>query len=171
MTEKNIHPELAKKLDEKKAEYEKVTAFAALLPLFEKEIIANELKADRYCRITDRRGQLHFAWGVNWQISAPTNYPAETHAEVGFVSVYINTISIFGEDCASFAHTELAKALPSIGVHFYDSWNSHFYFLPSEAEAGLNRLEAWYLETKSKCDAYLKQKRKEDLERQLKELS
>jgi hypothetical protein len=49
--------------------------------------------------------------------------------------------------------------------------NSTFYFLPDECEDGLQKLEAWFVETKSKCDAYLKQKRKEDLERQLKELS
>lgn len=171
MSKKRIHPDLASKLLKKKAEYEKVTALSELLPIFENAIVQNELSADRYCRIAERFGKLPLAWGINWQVGTPTNYPEEKHSQVGFVNVYINCHSLFGDDCASFGRESLAKELPSIKVHFYDSWNSNFYFLPAEVEDGLKQLESWYLATKESCDTYLKQKRKEDLERQLKELS
>lgn len=166
-----IHQTLLDKLARTKKQYEKVTAFAKLLPMFEKQIIEGELTPERYCKLSDRHGKLYCAWGINWYTNTPTNYPKEEHSEVGFVNVYINCHSLFGDQCYTFGHIELGKILSDIKVHFFDSSNTAFYFLPEEAEDGLNKLEAWSVETHSKCDAYLKQKRKAELERQLKELS
>lgn len=165
-----LHPTLQAKLARTKTEYQKVTAFAELLPMFSNKIIDGEFTGDNYSRICDRYGKLYLAWGVNWYTNTPTNYPKEKHSEVGFVNVYINTYSLFGDKCASFASQELGKVLPSISVHFYDGLNSTFYFLPHEAEDGLNKLESWFVETSAKCAEYLKQKRKAELERELEQL-
>lgn len=167
---KKLHPKLVEKLDATRANYEKVTVFAELMPLFGNEIIEGEHTGETYFKLKDRFGKMYFAWGINWLTNTPTNYPTEKHSQVGFVNVYINAITLFGDDCHHFAHEELGKALPEIQVHFYDNLNSTFYFLPHEAEAGLKRLEQWYLQTKSKCDDYLKTKRKEALQRELEAL-
>jgi len=162
---------LVEKLDAMKAKYEKVTAFADLLPLFQSRIIADELTGESYARLSDYAGRLYCAWGVNWQTSTPTNYPQEKHSQVGFVNVYINSYSLFGDKLYEFASQKLGEVLPSIEVHFYDALNSNFYFLPHEAEAGLKKLEAWYLDTKAQCDAQLKKMRVEELQRELEALS
>lgn len=170
MTIKHIHPALVEKLAEKKIHYENVTEFAKLLPMYSGLILANEYTESHFCKLADRYGKLNCAWGINWYTNTPTNYPHETNTESGFVNVYINTYSLFGDECSSFAGEELGKVMPSITVHFYDNLNSTFYFLPCEADEGLQKLEAWYLETKSKCDVFLKQKLKKELEQKLKEL-
>lgn len=162
---------LIEKLAAMKAKYEKVTAFAALLPLFQDRIISEELTGESFAKLSDRAGKLYCEWGVNWYTNTPTNYPQEKHSQVGFVNVYINNYALFGDKLSRFAHQKLAEVLPSIEVHFYDALNSTFYFLPQEAEAGLKKLEAWYLDTKAQCDAQLKKLRVEELRRELAGLS
>jgi len=165
-----IHPVLAAKLVNQKVKYQKVTKFAQLLPLFSERIIEDEIDGLSYYKLSGFYGRLTCTWGINWYITTPTNYPKKEHKEVGFVNVYINTYSLFGEKLASFASQELHKAIPSISVHFYDAMNSTFYFLPDEAEEGLKKLEQWYVETKSKCDDYLREKRKIELQKELEKL-
>jgi hypothetical protein len=167
----SIAPPLIEKLAAKKAEYEKVTAFAALLPLFRNRIISEELTVESFARLSDYAGKLYCAWGVNWYTNTPTNYPQENHSQVGFVNVYINSYALFGDKLSSFASQKLAEVLPSIEVHFYDALNSMFYFLPHEADAGLKKLEEWYLDTRAQCDAQLKRLRVEELTRELESLS
>lgn len=165
-----IHPVLADKLKKQKAIYEKVTKFAELLPLFSNRIIEDELTGEEYAKLDYKFGKLPLSWNINWYTNTPTNYPQEKHTEIGFVNVYINTHSLFGDKLASFASQELGKVIPSISVHFYDRLNSTFYFLPDEAEEGLKKLEQWYVETKDKCDAYLKEQRKIELQKELEKL-
>lgn len=165
-----IHPTLVAKLKDTQKLYEKVTAFAELLPPFSEKIIDQEYTIDQYCNLGNYYGKLPLSWGIKWLSLIPTNYPKPNHNEVGFVNIYINCTCLFGDDCYHFAHTELDKILPTIECHFYDSLNTNFYFLPHEAEEGLKKLELWYNETKSKCAEYLKQKRKAELERELEEL-
>lgn len=175
MSKNNDKIELAAPLIEKlaamKAKYEKVTAFAALLPLFQGRIISEELTGESFAKLSDYAGKLYCEWGVNWYTNTPTNYCQEKHSQVGFVNVYINSYALFGDKLSSFASRKLAEVLPSIEVHFYDALNSTFYFLPHEAEAGLRKLEEWYLDTKTQCDAQLKKMRVEELQRELGELS
>lgn len=166
-----LNEKLSEKLAAKKTKYEKVTAFAALLPLFQDRIISEELTGESYAKLSDHAGKLYCAWGVNWRTHTPTNYPEETHSQVGFVNVYINTYALFGDKLSSFASKKLGEVLPSIEVHFYDALNSTFYFLPHEAEAGLKKLEEWYLDTKTQCDAQLKKMRVQELRRELENLS
>lgn len=166
-----IHPTLKKKLDEKKKKYMKVSAFAELLPMFANRIIDNEYTGEYYNKFQDYYGKLPLAWGVNWYTNTPTNYPTETHKEVGFVNVYINTYSLFGSELSNYASLELSEAIREIRCHFFDYLNTTFYFLPDEAEAGLKRLEQWYVETKSKTDAELRRQRKAALERELESLN
>lgn len=142
-----------------------------MLPLFQGRIISDELTGESYAVLSNHAGKLYCAWGVNWYTNTPTNYPQKSHTEVGFVNVYINSYDLFGDKLYSFASQKLGEVLPSIEVHFYDALNSTFYFLPHEAEAGLKKLEAWYLDTKAQCDAHLKKLRVEELQRELAGLS
>jgi len=169
MTVPNIHPKLLDKLIKQKREYVKVTKFAELLPMYAEKIIQDEAAGEEYYQLASKHGKLYCAWGINWQTNTPTNYPEEKHSQVGFVNVYINCMSLFGDNCYKFAHEELAKT--PIKVHFYDSWNTTFYFLPEEAQEGLNLLEKWFVETHSKCDTYLKGERRKELEKELAELT
>lgn len=163
----NIHPALVNKLKEQEEEYVKVTAFAELLPMFSSKIIENEHNGERYCKLGSTYGKLYYPWDINWFTNRPTNYP-EDQCQTGFVSVYINTITLFGDKLSTFASGELGKVVPTIKVHFYDHWNSTFYFLPDEVTEGLQKLSDWFVDTKTKCDAQLKKIKKEELERQLK---
>ena len=169
--ELKIAAPLLEKLAAMKAKYEKVTAFAALLPMFRGWIISDELTGESSAKLSDYAGKLYCAWGVNWYTNTPTNYPQEVHSQVGFVNVYINTYALFGDKLSGFSSQKLGEVLPSIEVHFYDALNSTFYFLPHEAEAGLKKLEEWYLDTKAQCDAQLKKLRVEELKRELEGLS
>lgn len=166
----SIHPALNEKLIKQKKLYVKVTEFAKLLPSFEETIIENEFTADKYCRLGYHHGKLPLDWNINWYTNTPTNYPKEKLTEVGLVNVYINCMSLFGDNCYQFGHQELTKVLPEIKVHFYDHWNSTFYFLPEEARDGLDKLEQWYISTKEKTQEYLKNKRLEELRLELEKL-
>lgn len=170
---KKIHPTLATKLLQQKKNYENITAFAELFPQYSRQILDCEYTGESYCKFTEHHKSLPLNWGVNWRVNPPTNYPEDQldGKPYGLVSVYINVISLFGDSVPySFGHSSLADVVSDIKVHFYDSWNSTFYFLPEELEEGLNKLNDWYIGTKSKIEPYLKQKRKEELEKQLKEL-
>lgn len=170
---KKIHPTLATKLLQQKKKYEKITAFAELFPQYSRNILDYESTGESYFKLTERHKSLYLAWGACWQVSPPTNYPEDQldSKPFGLVSVYINVISLFGDSVPhSFGHSSLGDVLKGIKVHFYDSWNSTFYFLPEELEEGLDKLNDWYVDTKAKIEPYLKQKRKEELEKQLKEL-
>lgn len=168
---KTLHPKLKEKLNNIHSKYEKVNSFAELLPIFSDEIINGEFTGETYCTLEYNFGKLYCAWGINWYADTPLNYPKEKHHQVGFVGVYINNMSLFNDALYQFSSEKLGEVLPEIQVHFYDQLNSTFYFLPHEAEAGLKRLEQWYIETKALCDDYLKKKRKEELQRELDKLS
>lgn len=170
MSEK-IHPSFVIKLKKQKETYKKVTAFAERLPMFSQKILDNEYTGETFFRLTDRYKSLPLNWGVNWFTNTPTNYPEGQDKPDGLICVYINVISLFGDFVPhSFGYDLLKEARDNISVHFYDSWNSTFYFLPEELEDGLEKLNQWYIETKAKIEPYVKQKKKEELEKQLKEL-
>jgi hypothetical protein len=137
--------------------------------LWDKIIIEQEYTG-RFCQLSNSYGKLPCNWGINWFTGIPINYPKKNHTELGFVSIYVNCFSLFNDNLHDFVYQELHKVIPSISVHFYDVMNSTFYFLPDEAEEGLKKLEQWYVETKGKCDAYLKEKRKIELQKELEKL-
>lgn len=166
-----IHPTLQEKLLKTKEDYIKVTAFAELLPMYSTEILRNEAKGDRFFQLSSYHKKIYAAWGINWYTNVPNNYPAKTSEHEGFVNIYINCMSLFGDELYGFAHETLADALCGIKVHFYDRMNSTFYFLPEEAEEGLDKLNDWYISTKEKTDSYLKQIRKEKLQSELDKLN
>lgn len=167
MSTSKIHPKLALKLSNDKEKYKKVTAFAKLLPMYEDVIIGNEYTGECFCKLSNHYDKICFDWGINWYVNTPTNYKKEITDKIGFVSVYINCIVLFGESMYSFAQQELSKTIPNIKVHFYDVYNTTFYFLPSEVEEGLFKLNEWFISVKSKQDEYLKQKKIKKLEEQL----
>jgi hypothetical protein len=171
MTTHKIHPKLVEKLKQTRIKYAKVSAIAERIPLFAENIINNEIDGDSYCRLADRFGQLYCAWGINWQTYRPLNYPEARGFPGAYVVVYINAMALFPEDCYHFATTELGKILPLIKVDYYDNLNSTFYFLPEEVDEGLQKLEAWYIQTQSQCAEYRKTQRKAELLRELEDLA
>jgi hypothetical protein len=113
---------------------------------------------------------MYFNWGINWGVNRPTNYPEDQPCEIGLVNVYINCMSLFHDNLYSFAHSELDKTVGKIKCYFYDDLNSTFYFKPDEVEAGLDAIVEWYNSTKAQADLQLKEIKRKELERQLKEL-
>lgn len=167
---KDIHPKLVEKLKRDKAIYQKVTAFAELLPLFSQHIVAYEFTGERYCNLTDRYKQLGFAWGINWSVNRPTNFPEDEKFHEGLVNVYINCLTLFHEDIYHLAQKELWEAMKDIPCYYTDVLNSTFYFKPDEIEAGLEALNTWYIKVKDSTQEYLKEQKRKQLQAQLQEL-
>jgi len=166
-----IHSVLLKDIEEIKEHYTKVTEFAELLPIYSEVILNKKLTGDNYCELANRYKQLYADWGIKWYIQTPANYPELTSKHKGFVTIYINCMALFGDDIYHMAYKELHDTLPSIKVHFYDVLNSTFYFLPEEAEEGLEKLNNWYLRVKEKSSEFLKQQRKLKLQAELDKLN
>lgn len=164
-----IIAELEEKLTAKRKEYEKVTKLAEQLPMFKNEIVRREITGDRYEELASHYKGVYFGWGINLRVSEPTNYEGEYKDQVT-VEVYCNCISMFGEDLYNYANRTLHISMQDVPMFHNDALNSTFYFEPHQVELGLDTIVAWYNEVKAKGDIILKQKRKEELERQLKAL-
>jgi len=160
---------LEKKLADKRKKYEKVTKLVELLPMFKDRIISNEITGDHFEEIASHYKGVYFAWGVNLGVNEPTNYEGDYKGQL-YVSVYCNCISMFGEDLYNYANRTMHEAMKNAPMFHNDAMNSTFYFEPHQVENGLDTIVTWYNEVKAKGDIILKQKRKEELERQLKEL-
>jgi hypothetical protein len=166
-----IHPKLKLKLDTSKKEYQKVTAFAEVLPLFADYIIDREIKGDRYCELGQKYKQLYFSWGINWGVNRPTNFPEDQEYHEGLVNVYINCISLFHDDIYHVAQKELWEAMKDIPCYYTDVLNSTFYFKPNEIEVGLEALNAWYIKVKESTQDYLKEQKRKKLLKELEQLN
>ena len=164
-----IIAELEKKLADKRKKYEKVTKLVELLPMFKDRIISNEITGDRFEELASHYKGVYFAWGINLGVNEPTNYEGDYKGQL-HVSVYCNCISMFGEDLYNYANRTMHEAMKNVPMFHNDAMNSTFYFEPHQVEHGLDAIVTWYNEVKAKGDTILKQKRKEELERQLKEL-
>lgn len=167
---KEIHPKLKLKLETSKKEYQKVTAFAKLLPLFSDYIVACEFTGDRYCKLTDRYKSIGFPWGINWYVNRPTNFSEDEKYHEGLVNAYINCMSLFHEDIYHLAQKELWEAMKDVPCYYTDVLNSTFYFKPDEIEAGLEALNNWYIKVKDSTQDYLKEQKRKQLQAQLQEL-
>jgi hypothetical protein len=167
---KEIHPTLLKKLAETKDKYEKVTAFAEMLPLFAKEIVYQELTGQGFAQLAQIYKQTPFSWGVNWYTNRPTNFPEDQPCDLGVVQVYINCCSLFHKDLYSFASKELHEAMKDIPCYFADHLNSTYYFKPNEVEVGLEALNAWYLKVKETGQQQLNEQKRKRLLKELEQL-
>lgn len=164
-----IIAELEMRLANKRKKYEKVSKLVEQLPMFKDRIISNEITGDRFEELASHYKGVYFAWGINLRVNKPTNYEGEYKDQVT-VEVYCNCISMFGEDLYNYANRTMHEAMQNVPMFHNDIMNSTFYFEPHQVENGLDAIVAWYNEVKAKGDTILKQKRKEELERQLKEL-
>ncbi len=167
---KDIHPKLVKKLEKFEIEYQQVTAFAKLLPLFADRIIDCEFTGDRYCELAQKYQQISFGWGVNWTVHRPTNFPEDANYHEGLINIYINCLSLFHDDVCHIAQKELWEAMKDIACYYTDVLNSTFYFKPDEIEAGLEALNNWYIKVKDSTQDYLKEQKRKQLQAQLQEL-
>lgn len=163
MKRSEIHPDLLVELKKTEERYKKVTAFAAKLPLFSKNILRDELTGESYARLTSWYKSLNLQWGANWDVNAElTNRGTPLKKdEIGLVSVYINCYSMFPDECYAVAQDTLHSA--DIKAFYVDWMNSTFYFKPSEVEAGLEALHDWYLKMTSQIKEIQQAKRRAEL--------
>ena len=163
----SIHPTLQTRLQTTRLKYEKVTAFAELLPLFADDIIAKESTGDVYQQLTNRYKDMYFAWDISWWVNRPTNFPDSRAYESGVVCVYVNNYSMFNDALYGFSNERLYSAMKDVPCYFYDGLNSTWYFKPDELEFGLETLNNWYLSTKDEAAEYLKETKRKKLEAEL----
>lgn len=166
-----IHPKLVKKLEKFEIEYQQVTAFTKLLPLFADRIIDCEFTGDRYCELGQKYKQLYFSWGINWGVNRPTNFPEDQEYHEGLVNVYINCMSLFHDDIYHIAQKELWEAMRDVPCYYTDVLNSTFYFKPDEIEVGLEALNTWYIKVKDSTQDYLKEQKRKKLLKELEQLN
>lgn len=162
-----IHPELQTELMNKAKEYKNCTDFAALIPLFSESILLNKVEGDDYFRLADRYKETYFAWGINWQTNKSCNHPRKLPMPQGLVNVSINCMSMFDDDVYTETNTSINKLATDVACYYYDDLNSSFYFLPEQLEAGLDKINDWYVTTKGSVDGILKQKKIEKLQAEL----
>jgi hypothetical protein len=165
-----LHPVLQERLQKKEEHYKRVTAFAEKLPLFANDIIELTEDGEMFFKLASHYKGVYFAWGINWYVNKPSNFPDERVYEPGVVNVYLNGHSLFGETLSDFAHQELGKVVTGIKCYFYDNLNSTFYFKPDEVEEGLDKIAEWYHNVKSESAVYLKELKRKELQDQLKAL-
>jgi hypothetical protein len=154
-----IHPELQAAIAKKAKQYKNCTEFSALIPLFSKEIIGSQFEGNECFRLSDRYKETYFAWGINWQVNKAVNHPKELPMPQGLVSVYINCFSMFDEDVYSETNASVNKLATDVECYYYDDLNSSFYFLPEQLEAGLEKINDWYVTTKGSIEGILRQKK------------
>jgi hypothetical protein len=162
-----IEPTLQDKLVLKAEEYKKCTEFADKIPLFADRIILSEATGEFYFKLADRYKETYFAWGINWQVNKAINHPKKLPMPQGLVNIYINCYHIFGEDVYSETNASVNKLATEIECYYYDDSNSSFYFLPEQLEAGLEKINDWYVTTKGSIDSILKQKKIAKLQAEL----
>jgi hypothetical protein len=167
----SIHPTLQTRLQTTRLKYEKVTAFAELLPLFADGIIDKELTGDVYNRLTNCYKDMYFQWDISWWVNRPTNFPESRAYESGVVSIYVNNYSMFNDALYDFSNERLYTAMKDVPCYFYDSWNSTWYFKPDELENGLEVLNAWYNSTRAEAAAHLKEMKRKQLQAELEKLN
>lgn len=165
-----MHPRLQLKLASYEQKLQEVDAFAKRLPLFAEQIIANELSPDCYQSFAHRYKNLPLSWGVNWYVNRPTNLPDEVQDHPSTVNVYINCMSLFHDDVYHMVRTELEERMQTIACYWYDDLNSTWYFLPEQAEHGLNVLSSWYNDMKTQESKMINDLKIKALKKQLEEL-
>jgi hypothetical protein len=168
---KNIHPKLEERLTKLRREYVMVTEFAEMLPLFADEIINQRYAGDMYCRLASRYKDMYFAWDISWNVSKPTNFPEDRLYHEGVICVYVNCISMFGDDLYYFANKRLREHMKYVPCYFYDDLNTTWYFKPNEIENGLHHMYDWYVATKAESAGYLKEIKRKQLEAELEKLN
>jgi hypothetical protein len=162
-----IHPELQTALVNKAKEYKDCTEFAALIPLFSKSIIRDKNDGNNYYKLADRYKETYFAWGINWQTNKGYNHPKDLPMPRGLINIYINCINMFVEDVYTETNSSINKLATEVDCYYYDGLNSSFYFLPEQLEAGLDKINDWYVTTKGSIEGILKQKKIEKLQAEL----
>lgn len=167
----SIHPTLQTRLQTTRLKYEKVTAFAELLPLFADGIIAKEYTGDVYHALTNRYKDMYFQWDISWWVNRPTNFPDSRAYESGVVCIYVNNYSMFNDALYSFSNERLYAAMKDVPCYFYDGLNSTWYFKPDELENGLEALNAWYNATKAEGASHLKEMKRKQLQAELEKLN
>jgi hypothetical protein len=167
---RDIHPTLFTKLQELTTDYENITAFAKLLPLFADKIITGEFTSTQHFELTQKYKQLPLKWGARWTLYMPTNFPEKEEFHKGLISIYINCMSLFDNSVYNLAQTMLWEETKNIKCYYIDPMNTTFYFKPDEIEAGLESLNSWYVSVQDKSEEYLKQQKRKKLLEQLQEL-
>jgi hypothetical protein len=161
-----IHPELQTTLVNKAKEYKNCTDFAALIPLFSKQILMGKVEGNKYCQLDYTYKETYFAWGINWQTNKAVNHPKELPMPRGLINIYINCMNMFGDAVYKETNASINKLATEVEC-YYDDLNSSFYFLPEQLEAGLDKINDWYVMTKGSIEGILKQKKIEKLQAEL----
>jgi hypothetical protein len=166
-----IHPELQAELVNIAKKYKNCTEFAALIPLFSKRILRDKVEGIEYVQLADRYKETYFAWGINWQTTKGCNHPKELPMPRGLINIYINCMNMFGDAVYEETNDSINKLAIEVDCYYYDALNSSFYFLPEQLEAGLDKINDWYVTTKGSIEGILKQKKIEKLQAELLKLS
>jgi hypothetical protein len=162
-----IHPELQTILVNKAKEYKDCTKFAALIPLFSKQILRDKVDGNNYVQLANIYKDTYFTWGINWQTNKGSNHPKKLPMPRGLINIYINNIHMFGDEVYGETTDSLNNLTKEIECYYYDGLNSSFYFLPEQLEAGLDKINDWYVTTKGSIEGILKQKKIEKLQAEL----
>jgi hypothetical protein len=148
-----LHTKLAERLEKDIDTYRKVTSFANLLPLFEKEIIEKLYTGEQFAKLSNYYKGLSLSWGINWRVLKPTNYPESKVYESGTVEVYVNVMSLFNTyNIYDTVKCSLYEHMKNVPCYFFDNMNSTYYFKPNEIEVGLDALNDWYNKVKTEVE-------------------
>lgn len=145
--------------------------FAEKFPAFEKQIIEGKMTKETTGKISSEYKGLYYPWGINrWLYTKKeniTNYRDEFEPQYLW-NIYINQISIFGED---YTDTGIHDIKNNLDLFFYDVLNTTFYATDDQIIPLLDALAVWYEAAKPINDEHRKDKKKRELMAQLEKLS
>jgi len=173
-----MHELLQKHVDSVLVAYKQRDALITKLPQYASTIAGHYVSDVPFNgNLANYYKDMQLRWGIDYceyfgeTGRVPTQYHGIGSAEsVGLCSVYLNSLSLFKDECYSYAEQELGKVVDDVECFHYDYMNSTFYFLPEQLDAGLQKIYTWYNSVKSKTDSILKEKQIKELEKQLQSL-
>lgn len=165
-----LRDEYKQELADLKAKMLDAQTFAEKFPAFSEKILANKWTAEFTGKMADSYKGLYYPWGIDrWFYNKKeniTNYRGDFTPQYLWV-IYINQLSVFGED---YADTGIYDLKNSLELFFFDLLNTTFYATDDQIIPLLDSLADWYAKAKPINDEYRKDKKKRDLLKQLEKL-
>jgi hypothetical protein len=166
-----MNEQYEKELNTLRKRMEQAEEFAEKFPHFANIIISNKYTMqDNWVRLSNFYKNMPFPWGINrGYFNSNTdrninNY--EKPHDCYLWNIYINTLTLYNEH----VNFGLYDIVNDVDVFFLDKANSTFYATDDQIIPLLDRLVEWYNGVSDKLKEFNKNKRINELKRELEEL-
>ena len=157
-----------KELSDLKIKMEKAELFAEKLPFFKDIILSMKLTAeDDNVKLGNRYKGMPLDWDIRRFYYCSKSKPFMTNNNGDycgyFFNIYINSLSMFNVH----ENFDLFQSISKSNYFYYDRLNTTFYISDDNIECFLEELLTWYNKARAQVSEYNKNKRKEELLKEL----